>query len=134
MWTGENRESNLFWTSEFELLSSRWFLVALTNYLFTEQRRKRKAAAVKVMSKNFIQCLHFQSTALEEFAWLALLEYRKGEKMRLSENDSIRGKLFRSTATGEISINCAGSLISHKYVLTAGHCLTGDIIHRVGSL
>lgn len=36
-------------------------------------------------TEKLLQCLHFQSTAREEFPWLALLEYRKGERNEIEQ-------------------------------------------------
>jgi hypothetical protein len=49
-----------------------------------------------------------------EFPWVALLEYRRYDN--------------------SLVIACAGSLINEKYVLSAGHCVTGKILRNIGPL
>lgn len=48
---------------------------------------------------------------LDEFPWMALLQYKKGRK---------------------IEAGCAGSLINNRYVVTAAHCADGRFLKAVG--
>lgn len=56
---------------------------------------------------------------LDEFPWMAILEYEK---------------FSGGKRTSRRKLSCGGALINQRYVLTAAHCLIGEIETRVGYL
>lgn len=52
-------------------------------------------------------------TSIDQYPWMALVEYRK-----------------RNNA---LSLSCAASLISEQYLVTAGHCVVGEVLTAVGT-
>ncbi|XP_039493350.1 serine protease 7 [Drosophila santomea] len=61
------------------------------------------------------QIIGGREAVLTEYAWMALLEYQPANGLQLKTV-------------------CAGSLINHRYVLTAAHCLSADTMYRNGNL
>lgn len=79
---------------------------------------KRNVAAISKLSiffKAAERILNGEQTQLNEYPWMALLQYRLKSGV---------GTKFA----------CGGSVISKRYVLTAAHCVTGEIEERVGIL
>uniref|UniRef100_A0A6P4F117 CLIP domain-containing serine protease n=1 Tax=Drosophila rhopaloa TaxID=1041015 RepID=A0A6P4F117_DRORH len=62
-----------------------------------------------------IKILGGNETAISEFAWMVLLEYRR----------------FYGS---ELETPCGGSLLNHRYVVTAAHCLVGSYASPFGTL
>lgn len=60
-----------------------------------------------------------EDATLDDYPWMAILEYEKFSGGR---------------RTGRRKLSCGGALINQRYVLTAAHCLTGEIETRVGLL
>ncbi|XP_061393226.1 serine protease 7 [Musca vetustissima] len=54
-------------------------------------------------------------TNIDDFPWMVLLEYR-------------------TKKNGNLILNCGGSLINKRYVITAAHCIKGEIETVVGPL
>ncbi|XP_043655524.1 serine protease 7 [Drosophila teissieri] len=61
------------------------------------------------------QILHGTEALLTQYAWIALLEYRPPNGLQLRTD-------------------CAGSLINHRYVVTAAHCVSEGTKYRNGDL
>ncbi|XP_066150496.1 phenoloxidase-activating factor 1-like [Euwallacea fornicatus] len=53
-----------------------------------------------------------EATALDEFPWMAVIEFLK--------------------PNGQRKIACGGSLISPRYILTAAHCVKGEVLIKLG--
>lgn len=52
-------------------------------------------------------------TNIDQYPWLALVEYRNSRS--------------------SISLGCGASLISKRYVITAGHCVFGAVLTQLGT-
>lgn len=52
-------------------------------------------------------------TGIDQYPWMALVEYISKKNMRL--------------------LSCAASLINKRYLVTAGHCVVGEVLELVGT-
>uniref|UniRef100_A0A1I8PAU9 Peptidase S1 domain-containing protein n=1 Tax=Stomoxys calcitrans TaxID=35570 RepID=A0A1I8PAU9_STOCA len=67
-----------------------------------------------ISAKMFLNVYGGSEASLGDFTWLANLEYK--------------------TDDGDLEVACAGNIINKRYILTAAHCVTGEILIKKGQL